>query len=99
MLAQHTPQSGMGMEFNPKTKKYQFKYVHPSQTLDHYEKYGIYEVHRSPMHLDNQALTLDMLSNEQVHHLVKQGIELMRVNVGAYISILCHIESINVQSH
>jgi hypothetical protein len=99
MLAKHTPQSGMEMEMNPKTKKWQFKYVYPSKTLDHYEKYGIFEVHRSPIHLDNQALTLDMLSNEQVHHLVKQGIEMMRVNVGAYVSILCHIESISAQSH
>jgi len=51
------------------------------------------------MHLNNEALTTEMLQNEQVHHLVKQGVEMMRVNVGAYISILCHIESINAQSH
>jgi 1,4-alpha-glucan branching enzyme len=89
----------MEMELNPKTKRWQFKYVHPSKTLDHYESYGIYEVHRSPMHLHGESLTTDMLQNEQLHHLVKQGIELMRVNVGSYISILCHIESINAQSH
>jgi 1,4-alpha-glucan branching enzyme len=99
MLALHTPQSGMDMELNTNTKKWQFKYVHPSVTLNHYEKYGIYEVHRSPMHLDNQSLTTDMLSNDQVNHLVQQGVEMMRVNVGAYISILCHIESISAQSH
>ena len=79
--------------------RWQFKTVHPSKTLDHYESYGIYEVHRSPMHLHGEALTMEMLQNEQVHHLIKQGVELMRVNVGAYISILCHIESIDVQSH
>jgi hypothetical protein len=44
-------------------------------------------------------LTTDMLSNDQVNHLVQQGVEMMRVNVGAYISILCHIESISAQSH
>jgi len=99
MLAYHTPQSGMDMEWNPKSKKFQFKYVSPSLTLDHYEKYGIYEVCRVPMHLDNQALTYELMANDQVSHLVKNGIELMRVNVGCYISILCHTESINVQSH
>ena len=82
-----------------KDKNWQYEYVYPSKTLDHYEKYGIYEVHRSPIHLDNQSLTLDMLSNQQIKHLVDQGIEMMRVNVGAYVSILCHIESINAQSH
>jgi hypothetical protein len=87
------------MEMEQVKGRWQFKTVHSSKTLDHYEKYGIYEVHRSPMHLHNEALTMQMLENEQVHHLVKQGVEMMRVNVGAYISILCHIESINAQSH
>ena len=99
MLAKHTPQSGMKMELNPKTKRWQFEYVYPSKTLDHYEKYGIYEVHRSPIHLGGTALTMDMLENDQLRHLVNQGVELMRVNVGAYVSILCHIESIDVQSY
>jgi hypothetical protein len=94
-----TPKSGMRRKFDEKTKQYRYDYVYPSKTLDHYEKYGIYEVHRSPMHLDNESLTYDMLSNQQVSHLVKQGVEMMRVNVGAYISILCHIESIDAQSH
>jgi len=88
-----------GMRRIWKDKNWQYEYVYPSKTLDHYEKYGIYEVHRSPIHLDNQSLTLDMLSNQQIKHLVDQGIEMMRVNVGAYVSILCHIESINAQSH
>ena len=87
------------MEVNPNTKKWQFKYVHSSPTLDHYEKYGIYEVHRSPMHLDTRSLATDMLSNDQVAHLVNKNVEMLRVNVGAYISILCHIESIDAQSH
>jgi hypothetical protein len=99
MLGRFTPQSGMDMEWNPQSKKFQFKYVHSSATLDHYEKYGIYEVMRMPMHLDNQSMTYEMLANEQVSHLIKNGVELMRVTVGAYTSILCHTESINVQSH
>jgi hypothetical protein len=99
MLCKHTPQSGMDMEWNPNSKKFQFKYVYPSSTLDHYEKYGIYEVYRAPMHLDNQSLTVELLANDQVSHLVKSGTEMMRVNVGCYISILCHTESINAQSH
>lgn len=97
MLANFTPQSGMEME--QVKGRWQFKQVIASKTLDHYEKYGIHEVHRSPMHLDGQSLMYDMLSNKQVEYLVNNGIEMMRVNVGAYISILCHIESINVQSH
>ena len=97
MLARHTPQSGMDME--QVRGRWQFKYMYPSKTLNHYEQYGIYEIHRSPMHLDNQALTYEMLANEQVAHLVKQNVEMMRVNVGAYVSILCHIESIDAQSH
>jgi hypothetical protein len=99
MLAHHTPQSGMEMEWNPNTKRFQFKYVHPSATLDHYESYGIYEIHRSSMHLDNQSLMYEMMANDQVAHLIKSKTEMMRVNVGAYVSILCHTESINVQSH
>ena len=97
MLAIHTPQSGTTMEMVK--DRWQFEYVHPSKTLDHYEKYGIYEIHRSPIHLHAEALTMDMLQNEQVHHLVKQGVDMMRVNVGAYVSILCHIESISAQNH
>ena len=97
MLANFTPQSGMEME--QVKGRWQFKQVIASKTLDHYEKYGIHEVHRSPMHLPQGALMYDMLSNQQVKHLVDQGVEIMRVNVGAYISILCHIESINAQSH
>ena len=87
------------MELNTNTKKWQFKYVHPSSTLNHYEKYGIYEVHRSPMHLDTKSLNTDMLSNDQIAHLVNKNVEMLRVNVGAYVSILCHIESIDAQSH
>jgi hypothetical protein len=97
MLAYYTPQSLMEMKMV--NNRWQFKTMESSKTLDHYEKYGIHEIHRSPMHLNNEALTTEMLQNEQVHHLVKQGVEMMRVNVGAYISILCHIESINAQSH
>ena len=93
------PLEGMDMVFDEKTQKEQYPYVYASKTLDHYEKYGIHEVHRSPMHLPQDALMYDMISNQQVKHLVDQGVEIMRVNVGAYISILCHIESINVQSH
>ena len=99
MLGRHTPQSGMEMEWNKDSKKFQFKYVHPSQTLDHYEKYGIYEICRVPMHANQETIMFMMLANEQVAHLVKTEQEMMRVNVGAYISILCHIESIDAQSH
>jgi 1,4-alpha-glucan branching enzyme len=98
-MIEYSPQEAMKMVLNEKTQKMQYDYVYPSKTLDHYEKYGIYEVHRSPMHLHGDALIYDMLSNQQLKHLVDQGIELMRVNVGAYISILCHIESIDAQSH
>ena len=96
MLAKHTPQSMMQMEMLQ--GRWVFRDVEQSKTLDHYESYGIREVHRVPMHLHNEAFMRDMINNEQVAHLIKNNIEMMRVNVGSFVSILCHTESISDQN-
>jgi len=97
MLAKHTPQSGMEMEMLQ--GRWVFKYVHQSKTLDYYETFGIREVHRVPSYYHGEAFMRDMINNEQTANLIKNDIEMMRVQVGNYVSILCHIESIDVQSH
>lgn len=93
MIAKHTPQSGMTMNWNG--KRFVFDYVHPSKTLDHYEKYGHREMFRLPMHLTKSAINTTLMNDTQMFDLIKNGTEMLRVNVGAYISILIHIQSIN----
>lgn len=86
------------MEMEMINGKWLWKDVTQSKTLDHYEKYGIREIFRCPMHFTNERLQQAMYENDQVAHLIKNNIEMMRVKVGAYISILCHTESIGVQN-
>jgi len=97
MIAKHTPQSLMTMEMM--NGKWVFKDVTMSKTLNYYETFGIREIHRVPMHLHGEAVMRDLIHNEQVAHCIKEGVDMLRVNTGAYISILCHTESIGVQSH
>ena len=75
--------------------KWVFREIESSNTLDHYEKYEISEVHRVPSYLHGEAFMRDMINNEQTAHLIKFGIEMLRVNVGAYVSILCHLPSMS----
>ena len=82
----------MSMEFIE--GRFIFKDVTQSKTLDHYEKYGHSEIHRVPMHLDSIAAMNHMLANDQIASLVKISAPMLRVNVGCYISILCHLDSL-----
>ena len=76
-------------------KRFVFDYVYPSKTLNHYEKYGHREMFRLPMHITPSAINFALLKDDQMRHFILNEVEMLRVNVGAYVSILIHIQSID----
>jgi len=96
LLAKHTPQSLMTMEMLE--NKWIFKHVEQSATLDHYESYGISEIQRIPAYLNSEAVMREMIHDENTGNMIKNDIEMLRVNVGAYISVLAHLDSLNLRN-
>jgi len=94
MLAKHTPQSLMKMYWNQKDKKWLSKYVENSKTIQHYYDHHLVEVSRLPAWITFDAKHKLIMESEQMSHLVKLGVEMLEVNVGAYSSFFIHVDNV-----
>lgn len=83
----------MVMVFDSNKSRWVNENIEQSKTLNHYEKYGIYEVARFPSYFSGESMLYLMEKDQQVNYLIYRGIELIMVNVGGYKSILYHADS------
>ena len=88
MIAFHTPQSLMFLRYDKKRKQWLSDYKSSDVTLDHYEKYGILEYARFPSWVTYECMAQMANDTEQMREIIRQGYDMLVVNVGNYKSIL-----------
>lgn len=88
MMAYHTPQSLMVLRYDKKRKHWLSDYKASDVTLDHYEKYGILEYARFPSWVTSESMAQMANDTEQMREIIRNGYDMLVVNVGNYKSIL-----------
>lgn len=79
MIKEHTP------------KCMRRKYTEESKTLNHYQKYDIFEIYRVPHYVTPDILYNLLNKEEQMQQMIKEQIEMLLVTVGQFKSLLIHL--------